>query len=238
MSKELTLEQETKLIVEDLQPVLSLLSKEDGQAIVELQPELIENIKNRTIWRTETQMRVSVLNDAKHPTKAAKWWQCVTEQTVMFENLVSHTFEIRRNHVKRLKLERKMEKAIAKGDDLKQMEVQIDLDENLVERSNLEGQIKNRIREVKLWSKLKNELDDGSFDKVDVNSHQAEAYVHRFKTNVQALGPNAGHGETLNAVGLYTTMERLKTEDGKSLKDFHGKNIELPEVQKQDLLEK
>ena len=132
MSKELTLEQETKLI---------------------------ENIKNRTIWRTETQMRVSVLNDSKHPTTASKWWQCVTEQTVMFENLVSHTFEIRRNNVKRLKLERKIEKAIEKGDDLKQMEVQIDLDENLVERANLEGQIKNRIREVKLWSKLKNELE-------------------------------------------------------------------------------
>ena len=40
------------------------------------------------MFRTETEMQFSVLNDAKYPTKAAKYWQCVREQNVFLENLM------------------------------------------------------------------------------------------------------------------------------------------------------
>ena len=32
---------------------------------------------------------MSVLQDAKYPTKASKYWQCVREQNVFLENLMS-----------------------------------------------------------------------------------------------------------------------------------------------------
>jgi len=45
-------------------------------------------------------MRFSVLNDMKYPTPASKYWQCVREQNVYLENLMTLSFEYRRNEVK------------------------------------------------------------------------------------------------------------------------------------------
>ena len=53
---------------------------------------------------------MSVLQDAKYPTKAAKYWQCVREQNVFLENLMSLSFDDRRNEVKLKRLKEKLEK--------------------------------------------------------------------------------------------------------------------------------
>ena len=45
-------------------------------------------------------------------------------------------------------------------------EKQIDLDENLYGRANMEKTARDRVRELKLWSQIKSELDDGSFDTI------------------------------------------------------------------------
>ena len=59
------------------------------------------------MFRTQTEMEFSVLNDAKYPTNAAKYWQCVREQNVFLENLMSLSFDYRRNEVKIKRLEKK-----------------------------------------------------------------------------------------------------------------------------------
>ena len=51
------------------------------------------------MFRTETEMRFSVLSDNKYPTKAAKYWQSVREQNTHFENLVHLSFDARKNEV-------------------------------------------------------------------------------------------------------------------------------------------
>ena len=116
---------------EDLKPILAVLKEEDAQAILVLKEELADNWNKKQIFRTETEMRVSVLNDAKHPTPASKYWQSVREMSAHFDAMMNLSFDMRRNQVERLKLERKMDKAIGKGDELAQMEVQIDLDQNI-----------------------------------------------------------------------------------------------------------
>ena len=125
-------------ITDDLKPILSVLKQEDAQSIVALKEELTDTWTKKQIFRTETEMRISVLNDGKHPTQASKYWQSVREQNAMFEALMGLSFDLRKSDVKRLKLERKMQKAISDGDDLKQMEIQIDLDENLYGKANME----------------------------------------------------------------------------------------------------
>ena len=35
---------------------------------------------------------------------------------------------------------------------------------------------RDRMREIKLWSQLKKEFDDGTFDTQDVNRHQLDSY--------------------------------------------------------------
>ena len=145
----------------------------------------------------------------------------------MFEALMGLSFDLRKNNVKRLKLERKMQKAIDDGDDLKQMGVQIDLDENLYGRANMEQTAHDRVRELNTWSKIKTELKDGSFDDENVNSHQAESYQLSLTNRVNSLGPNAGPAEVVNAVGPLKTIERLKTKEGKLLEFDEAKKLAL-----------
>ena len=214
-------------ITDDLKPILSVLKEEDAQAIVRLKDELTDTWTKKQIFRTETEMRISVLNDGKHPTKASKYWQSVREQNAMFQALMGLSFDLRKNNVKRLKLERKMQKAINDGDDLKQMEIQIDLDENLYGKANMEQTAHDRVRELNTWSKIKHELEDGSFDDKNVNTHQAESYKLALTNRVNSLGPNAGAAEVVNAVGPLKTIERLKTNEGKLLEFDEAKKLAL-----------
>jgi hypothetical protein len=227
MSKEKNL-----VLTDDLKPILSVLKQEDAQAIIELKEEITDNWSKKQIFRTETEMRISVLNDGKHPTTASKYWQAVREMSGMFDAVMGSSFELRRNEVERLKLERKMQKAIDKGDDLKQKEIQISLDQNIYGRANIEQQTKDRVRELKLWSQIKTELDDGSFDAQDVNSHQAESYRLALTTRAHALSPNASESEKINAIGPLNTIERLRGENGKLL-SFSEANLQLQQNNQQ-----
>ena len=220
-------------VTEDLKPILEVLKQEDAKAIVELKEELTDNWLKKQIFRTETEMRISVLNDGKHPTAASKYWQSFREMSAMFDALMGLSFDLRRNGIKRLKLERKMQKAIQSGDELKQREIQISLDENLYGKASMEQVAHDRVRELKLWSQIKSELDDGSFDSKNVKTHQATSYRHALRNRAEALGPNAGPAEIINAVGPLKTVERLQTESG-NLLDFKQAKLALEQKNKED----
>ena len=215
-------EKKELVITDDLKPVLEMLKPSDANATVELREELGDNWRKKQIFRTETEMRISVLNDAKHPTNASRYWQSVREQGAMFDALMGLTFDMRRSKLSRRKLEQEQKEAIAKGDEFTAEELQIDLDENLFGRANMEKTARDRVRELKLWSQIKKELDDGSFDTTYVNTHQAESYVHNLQNRVNSLNANSQPAEIVNAAGPLETVKRLKTEDGK-LRQFDGK---------------
>ena len=74
-------------------------------------PELQDTWHKKQMFRTETEMRFSVLSDNKYPTKAAKYWQSVREQkNTHFENLVHLSFDARKNEVEIKKLQRDIKK--------------------------------------------------------------------------------------------------------------------------------
>jgi transposase-like protein len=203
------------VVTEDLQAVLNVLKPEEAQVVLALKEELTDNWKKKQIFRTETEMRISVLNDATHPTAGSKYWQAVREQSAHFDGLMSVTFELRRNEVKRLRLEKELKEAQEEGDTLKVMELEIDLDENLYGKANMAQVAKDRVREVSLWSKLKAELNDGSFNDQDVNQHQAHSYLHTLQNRVSALNEQSNPSEIINAVGPLQTVQRLIQQDGK-----------------------
>lgn len=213
-------------VTEDLKPILEVLKEEDAKAILILREELADNWNKKQIFRTETEMRVSVLNDAKHPTPASKYWQSVREMSAHFDAIMNLSFDMRRNQVERLKLERKMDKAIDQGNDLKQMEIQIDLDQNLYGRAIMEQVAHDRVREIQTWSKIKAELNDGSFDDQNVNTHQSVSLRLALQNRAMALGSGASDAERINAVGPLQTLERLTKEDGKLL-DFKEAKVNL-----------
>ncbi len=161
------------LIEKEAPSLNNLLDPNDVQEFKELTNELRDTWTKKQVFRTETEMRMSVLQDAKYPTKASKYWQCVREQNVFLENLMSLSFDARRNEVKLKRLE---EKLLKEEDPLKRELLQIDIDEKTYSVANMQLVARDRMREIKLWSILKKEFNDGSFDDKDVNTHQLDSY--------------------------------------------------------------
>ena len=140
---------------EDLKPILSVLKPEDAQTIIALKEELADNWTKKQIFRTETEMRVGVLDDGRHPTKAAKYWQAVREQNSMLENLVFLSFDMRRNRISRERLLRELETLT---DDLDKAEKQIELEENAFSYLQMIQTAEDRTREIKTWAKIKKRI--------------------------------------------------------------------------------
>ena len=93
----------------------NLLDSNDVSAFKGMVDELRDTWTKKQIFRTETEMRFSVLSDLKYPTNAAKYWQCVREQNVYLEQLMALSFDYRRNDAKIRWLEKKLQKAIVTG---------------------------------------------------------------------------------------------------------------------------
>ena len=156
-------------------------------------------------------MRFSVLNDLKYPTKASKYWQCVREQNVYLENLMTLSFEYRRNDAKAKQLEKKLDK---ETDDYKRELYKIDLDEKQFMKAGMELTAKDRMREIRLWSKIKKEVNDGSFDTENVNTHQLDSY-HKIMINKKdTLTSGSSQPEVFNVMGQLHSIERIKKERG------------------------
>jgi hypothetical protein len=184
----------------------NILDKEDVKEFKKLIPELQDTWHKKQMFRTETEMRFSVLSDNKYPTKAAKYWQSVREQNTHFENLVHLSFDARKNEVEIKKLQRDIKK---EKDELEVELKQIELEEKLYSKAQMELVAKHRMREVATWSKLKKEFDDDNFDKQDVNTHQAHSYMLRLQHQKNTITPGTSQPEVFNVLGQLETLERV-----------------------------
>jgi hypothetical protein len=195
------------LIEKEAPSLNNLLDPEDVKEFKAMTAELRDTWTKKQVFRTETEMRMSVLQDAKYPTKAAKYWQCVREQNVFLENLMSLSFDARRNEVKLKKLKQKLE---TEEDPLKRELLQIDIDEKTYSVANMQLVARDRMREIKLWSALKKEFNDGSFDDKDVNRHQLDSYALIMKNKAETLTSGSSQPEVFNVLGQLQTIERVK----------------------------
>ena len=97
------------LIEKEAPSLNNLLDPEDVKEFKAMTAELRDTWTKKQVFRTETEMRMSVLQDMKYPTNAAKYWQCVREQNVYLEQLMQLSFEYRRNDARIKYLEKKIE---------------------------------------------------------------------------------------------------------------------------------
>ena len=195
------------LIEKEAPSLNNLLDPEDVKEFKAMTAELRDTWTKKQVFRTETEMRMSVLQDMKYPTKAAKYWQCVREQNVFLENLMTLSFDCRRSEAKVKWLEKKID---TEKDEYKLEKYKIDLDETRYGLANMQLVAKDRMREIKLWSTLKKEFDDGSFDTKDVNRHQLESYHHIMKNKAETLSSGSSQPEIFNVLGQLKTIERVK----------------------------
>ena len=195
------------LIEKEAPSLNNLLDPEDVKEFKAMTAELRDTWTKKQVFRTETEMRMSVLQDMKYPTKAAKYWQCVREQNVFLENLMSLSFDCRRSEAKVKWLEKKIE---TEQDEYKLEKYKIDLDEARYGLANMQLVARDRMREIKLWSTLKKEFDDGSFDTKDVNRHQLDSYHMIMKNKAETLTSGSSQPEVFNVLGQLKSIERVK----------------------------
>ena len=186
-----------------------ILDQKDIDEFRKLIPELKDTWIKKQMFRTETEMRISVLNDGRHPTKAAKYWQCVREQNVFFENLMDLSFDGRENEIEIKKLHKEIEE---EEDEFERGLKQITLERKYYRRANLELTAKDRMREIEHWSRLKKEFDDGSFDTRNVNTHQAKALTGFLQHRKESLNKDSASDDIFNVMSQLDTIDRLKKE--------------------------
>lgn len=197
----------------DLSPVASILCENEFKKLQEIREELFDGWNKNQIFRTETEARFSVLNDAKFPTKASKYWQSVREQMCHFNELVRLSFEIRKKRIDLREIEEKLESA--SGYDKERLEVE--RDEIIYLLANGEIVSKDRVREIMQWSQLKKEVNDGSFDDKNVNTHQSESILRSSLNRLAVAKDKMTAEERLSLCGI---IEMLKND-----KELRRENI-------------
>tara|TARA_E500000318_G_scaffold45398_1_gene42911 strand:- start:1358 stop:2035 length:678 start_codon:yes stop_codon:yes gene_type:complete len=191
--------------------LLKILSEEEVKDFKAMGAELKDTWIKKQMFRTETEMRISVLNDLKHPTPAAKYWQAVREQNVFFEQMVFLSFDYRENDIEI----RKIEKQLSEEKDTFEKELaQIKLERKLFDKAQMELTAKDRMRELKLWSQLKDELvkQDPNFDKQNVDVHQKESLPKRLLKTFQFFEKANDADGAKNIAAQIMTAQRLEKE--------------------------
>ena len=207
------------LIEKEGENLNSLLEIEDLKDFKAMTSELRDTWTKKQMFRTETEARFSVLQDNRYPTKAAKYWQCVREQSSYLDNLMTLSFGYRRNEAKIKWLEEKIKK---EQDEYKATKYQIDLDEARYSKASMEKQAYHRMREIKMWSKLKKEFNDGSFNDKDVNQHQLESYGQQYHEKAKQLNENSSDIDRFNVLGQLQSLQRIK-KSGELLGSYEKK---------------
>ena len=181
------------------------LSDENVKKMEALREEVENAFMKQQVYRTEAQMRYSILDDNSFPTRAAKYWQCVREQASMYENLVWLSFEYRKD---KIELEKTTELYEKTSDKYEKQLLEIEIDKIKWRLKNSKRVGNDRAREIEAWSKLKKELDDGSFDTENVETDKLEAMYKSLLARAEVLTPHHGPSEILNVHGPLDTIKK------------------------------
>jgi len=154
-------------------------------------------------------MEFSVLNDAKYPTNAAKYWQCVREQNTHMENLMQLSFDARKNDIEIKQKEKELEE---EKDEFKKELIQVEIDQKTYSKAGMQLVAAHRMREVTEWSNFKKIYNDGTFDDKNVDTHQLLSYKKIMKNRKNTLTPGSSQPEVFNVLGQMQSIERIEEE--------------------------
>ena len=177
-----------------------ILNELDLSRLNPLKKELVENFKKSQVFRTRTEMEVSVLNDLKFPSPASKYWQAVREQNVMFTELANLSYEYRKKIIEIKKIKRDIEN---EKDELEKELKEVELEQENFNLIQMEKVAKDRIREIEQWSEIKEREAKNMTEEqlADVDNHQLVSYTQRWIRQAIAMGNNGSPAERQNLLG-------------------------------------
>jgi len=189
--------------------IAKVLDKKDLDIFKNLLPELKDSWSKRQIYRSEAEIRASVLNDVSFPDNSSKYWQAVREQSVMFESLINMTFEYRENEIKLQKNKNNLEK---ETDEYNKQLLEIEIEKLLFLRASMELIAKDRIRELNLWSEIKKELNDGSFDNKNFGTDQLNSLIKTLNFKSKLFNSKTSVEEKANILSVLQTAKKIKNK--------------------------
>lgn len=167
----------------------SMLDTKDHSTIIKMKETLQDTYTKKQMWRTDTEMKVSVLDNMRFPTTASKYWQAIREQDVFYTNLIqlSCDYEEAQGELELLQISYDEIKDDKRKDaNQKIMKSKIKRAEfNLIE---MRLQAHHRVREIESWEQIKKDLVkfDPKFDTKNPNTHQMESYRQRFSKQLES----------------------------------------------------
>jgi hypothetical protein len=183
-----------------------LLNQTDYVSLQAMVVELQETFDKAQIFRTRTELEVSVLNDTKFPTPASKYWQAMRDQSVMFTALVMLSYDYRENLIN-IKLKQLEIASAPEGsgeyNTLKKELLYVDLDRLLFDKEEKGREAKARIREMKNLSEIKKReaLCMSEEELVSVDNHQLISYTKRWIKQSVVMGGGGSPSERQNLLG-------------------------------------
>ncbi len=184
-----------------------LLSAADQASLASLAPELRRTYETAQVFRTDTEMIVSVLNHLKRPTPDAKYWQAVREQDVFLSELVTLSYEYRKTQIELRRLFRRLEH---EDDDIERDAIALEIERQQWIAQQQERTARHRVREIVAWSRIKAELEPHlKYGVDDVNAHQLEAMHLRWEREAQLVTPHTPPADAINILGLAQTAATL-----------------------------
>lgn len=177
-----------------------ILSSEDSNYLSTIEDELLQAWKTSQVFRTRTEMEVSVLKNIKHPTPDSKYWQAVREQEVMFGELINLSYEFRKQSVMARKIQADIDK---EEDEFAAQLLQIELERTQWMLRNMAKSAHHRLREIREWSDIKAGLiPNMKYGTEDVGLHQLEAMKIRFKAEAALVNQYTPPADARNILGL------------------------------------
>lgn len=207
---------------------MGLLSKQDKQ-FFEDNRELFERSTDIVqMFRTPTEMRISVLNDLDNPTPDAKYWQLQREVNAHYNEVKKAEFDMRRNilKLKRLTTEQSQLNIAYKGtsyrnntniyDSITFEDKQVDIDELKWSIENLKKATAARIEELRNWKQIQEQLKPQmEFSDSNPDEHQLISYTRKFIMQAMTLQQSkASATEAKNILAHVYTSLRYAKENG------------------------
>jgi hypothetical protein len=179
-----------------------LLDDDDLERLQALVPELLHVVKTRTIFRTPTEARFSVLNDVKHPTPASKYHQAKLEQAVMLDNLIKLSFAFRRVSIDLSDARGRLKKAAGH----QKARLLVDVDELTYRLICMQKEAQERLRELEMWSEIKAAIE-GDFDRDNKDTDELLALARRYMLELPiARRSIADVGGAVNVIAQAKTL--------------------------------
>jgi hypothetical protein len=208
----------------------SLFSEAEKQCLIAVSENMEKAHQNSQVFRTDTEARMSVLNDIKFPTPASKYYQSLREMNVHQDQLVYllYDYEDKKQDLKIIEADI-LELQSTLVDDLlvyvrmkteaKIKKLKIELQKTIFSLKQTKRTAEGRKLEILQWDKILKELEplliENNIPLDDPDAHQKISYFIRHIRQAQNMNPQAdGIAEVNNLIGQIITNARIMKEAG------------------------